>query len=102
MKTRWYLLVQMATSPRSRRVPNRHLTRLRVNHGMATTDLAYRAGTSAKTIRLAEAGFVPGPRIQFAIAQVFVDADTGRRLVPTDIWPLEMQQHVGRRTVVAA
>lgn len=54
---------------------------------MAPSDLAYRAGVSAKTIRLAEHGFVPGPRIQFAIAQVF-------DLSPLDLWPLETQIRV--------
>lgn len=54
---------------------------------MAPSDLAYRAGVSAKTIRLAEHGFVPGPRIQFAIAQVF-------ELSPLDLWPLETQIRV--------
>lgn len=78
------------TRPRAvrvRRVPNWRLQQLRIDAGMACSDLAYRAGTSAKTVRLAEAGFVPGPRIQFGIAQVF-------KLKPTDIWPLEMQGSV--------
>jgi lambda repressor-like predicted transcriptional regulator len=52
---------------------------------MAPADLAYRAGVCAKTIRLAEAGFVPGPRIQFAIAAVF-------DMQPLELWPLERQK----------
>lgn len=72
---------------RSRRAPNRRLAELRINAGMAPSDLAYRAGTSAKTIRLAELGWVPGPRIQFAIAAVF-------DLKPLDLWPLELQMRV--------
>ena len=46
--------------------------------------LAYRAGVSGNTIRMVEAGFVPGPRIQFAIAQVF-------DMRPLDLWPIEEQ-----------
>lgn len=65
--------------------PNRRLQELRINAGLSTTDLAYRAGTSAKTIRLAEKGYVPGPRLQFQIAQVF-------ELLPLDLWPLERQK----------
>lgn len=58
---------------------------------MAPSDLAFRAGTTAKTIRMVEAGFVPGPRIQFAIAQVFTSA-TGEKLLPLDVWPMETQR----------
>lgn len=68
-----------------RRQPNRLLMELRINAGMSTVDLAYRAGTSAKTIRMAEAGFIPGPRLQFAIAHVF-------DMRPLDLWPLERQR----------
>lgn len=68
-----------------RRLPNRNLQALRINAGMAPSDLAFRAGTSAKTVRLAEAGWVPNPRIQFAIAGVFA-------LTPLDLWPLETQR----------
>lgn len=75
----------MATPIGSRRNPqrkrNRRLQELRINAGMAPSDLAYRAGISPKTVRLAEHGFIPGPRTQFAIAQVF-------DLHPLDLWPL--------------
>jgi lambda repressor-like predicted transcriptional regulator len=67
------------------RAPNTALIELRINEGLTPADLAYRCGTSAKTIRLAEAGFTPGPRIQFEIAKVF-----GVR--PLEIWPLERQK----------
>jgi len=53
--------------------------------GLSPNDLAHRAGVSGKTIRLTEAGFVPGPRIQFAIARVF-------DLQPLDLWPIERQR----------
>ncbi len=66
------------------RIPNRKLQALRINAGLGRSDLAYRAGLSVETIRLAEAGFVPGPRTQFAVAQVF-------GLLPLDLWPLERQ-----------
>ena len=68
-----------------RAVPNRCLQELRINAGLSQNDLARVTGTSAQTIRLAERGFVPGPRIQFAIADYF-----GKR--PLDIWPLSQQK----------
>lgn len=71
------------------REPNRELIELRINSGLSTVDLADRVGVSSKTIRLAEAGFTPGPRIQFAIARAF-----GRQ--PLDLWPME-RQRVGVR-----
>lgn len=64
--------------------PNRRLQELRINAGLSPADLAARAGITANSVRLAERGHVPGPRIQFAIAQVF-------GLLPLDIWPLEKQ-----------
>lgn len=69
---------------RTRR-PNRRLQSLRLNEGLSPNALAYRAGVSGNTIRLAEAGFRPSPRIQFAIAEVF-------GLLPLDIWPLDEQR----------
>lgn len=65
---------------------NRHLRlqELRVNSGMTPNDLAYRAGVSGKTIRMAEAGFIPGPRVQFQIAQVF-------DMLPLDLWPFDRE-----------
>jgi DNA-binding XRE family transcriptional regulator len=65
----------------TRRNPNRRLQALRINRGLSPNELAYLAGTTGKTIRLIEAGHVPGPRIQFAIAEVF-------DLLPLDLWPL--------------
>jgi DNA-binding XRE family transcriptional regulator len=70
---------------RTHRVPNRELIERRINEGLSTVDLAARVGVSAKTIRMAEAGFTPGPRIQFEIARVF-----GCR--PLDLWPMERQK----------
>lgn len=72
------------TRSRSKR-PNRALQTLRINEGLSPNDLAYRAGVSGNTIRLAEAGFRPSPRVQFAVAQVF-------KMLPLDIWPLEDQR----------
>lgn len=64
---------------------HRELQGLRINEGLTPNDLAYRAGVSGKTIRMAEAGWVPSPRIQFAIARVF-------ELRPLDLWPIERQR----------
>jgi DNA-binding XRE family transcriptional regulator len=85
-------MIQMSASIRqvgSRHGPNHRLIELRVNEGMAPSDLAYRAGVSAKSIRLAEMGFIPGPRVQFAIASAF-------GLRPTDIFPLHAQRRASR------
>lgn len=71
--------------------PNRKLQELRVNAGMSPNDLGWRAGVSGKTIRYAEAGHTPSPRVQFAIAEIF-------GLLPTDLWPL----HESRRQRVSA
>lgn len=74
----------MATGIRQRRQAHTALIALRVNEGLSREALAYRAGVSRETIRLVEAGFVPTPRVQFAVAGVF-----GRR--PLDLWPIERQ-----------
>lgn len=68
-----------------RRGPNRHLQELRINAGLSPNELAYRAGISGKTVRMAEQGFVPSPRVQFVLAGVF-------GLRPLDLWPLERQR----------
>jgi DNA-binding XRE family transcriptional regulator len=69
---------------RTRRAPLVALKALRVNHGLSREMLALRAGVSRETIRLAEAGYLPTPRVQFAIAAAF-----GK--LPLDIWPIERQ-----------
>jgi hypothetical protein len=48
---------------------------------MSPNDLGYEAGVTGKTVRMVEAGHIPSPRIQFAIAGVF-------DLLPLDLWPL--------------
>lgn len=63
---------------------NRQLVGLRINLGLSRKDLGLRIGISAETIRLAELGFVPTPRVQFAIAEAF-------DLRPLDLWPIERQ-----------
>ncbi len=65
--------------------PNRRLQGLRINEGLSPNALAYRAGVSGNTVRMAEDGFLPSPRVQFAIASVF-------DLQPLDLWPIEDQQ----------
>jgi DNA-binding XRE family transcriptional regulator len=67
------------------RAPNTSLIEHRINLGLSPADLGYRAGVSAKTIRMAESGFTPGPRIQMQIARVF-------GLSPLDLWPMERQK----------
>lgn len=57
------------------------LKELRINAGMSPNDLALRAGVSGKTVRMAEAGWIPNPRTQFQIAAVF-----DRK--PLDLWPM--------------
>lgn len=68
--------------PHQRKRPHRQLQALRLNKGLSPNDLAYRAGLCGNTVRLAEAGFRPSPRTQFAIARVF-------DLEPLDLWPIE-------------
>jgi transcriptional regulator with XRE-family HTH domain len=68
-----------------RSVPHRHLQELRLNEGLSPNDLAYRAGVSGNAIRAAEAGFLPTPRVQFAIARVF-------GLTPLALWPIDRQR----------
>jgi DNA-binding XRE family transcriptional regulator len=68
-----------------RTVPNRRLQELRINAGLSQSDLARATHVSTGSIRLAERGFVPGPRIQFAVANYF-------GLKPLDIWPLSQQK----------
>lgn len=72
-----------ATTSRIR--PHRHLQELRINQGMSPNDLARRAGINGNTVRLAERGFTPTERVQFAIADVFA-------LRPTDLWPMDRQR----------
>lgn len=68
-----------------RRSPNIELQARRINAGLARSDLSRKTGVSVESIRLAEAGFVPGPRLQFALARA-LDRE------PLDIWPLENQR----------
>ena len=75
----------MAATVHKRTVPNRRLQELRINAGLSQRDLATETKVSTGSIRLAEAGFTPGPRIQFAIASYF-------DLKPLDIWPLSRQR----------
>lgn len=74
----------MPTTFATRRNPHLRLRALRINAGMTPNDLAYKAGVSGKTVRMAEAGFIPGPRIQFQIAAVF-------EMSPLDLWPFERE-----------
>ena len=72
--------------PRNKRKqPHLRLVGLRINAGLSREQLGARIGVSRETIRLAEDGFIPGPRVQFAIASEFA-------LAPLDLWPLEHQR----------
>lgn len=77
----------MATEIRKRTAKRRNLQLigLRVNAGLSREALAFRIGVSRETIRMAEDGFLPTPRVQFAIAAEF-------GLLPLDVWPLERQR----------
>lgn len=68
-----------------RKQPHIDLIALRVNEGLSREQLAYRIGVSRETIRLSEAGFLPGPRVQFALSGAF-------GLRPLDLWPIERQR----------
>jgi DNA-binding XRE family transcriptional regulator len=72
-----------------RRRPHLQLISLRVNEGLSREQLGYRAGVSRETIRLVEDGWVPGPRVQFALARAF-------EMRPLDLWPIEAQRVVAR------
>jgi DNA-binding XRE family transcriptional regulator len=72
------------TRPKGWRRPNLRLRTLRINEGLSPNALAARAGVSGNTVRMAEDGFLPSVRVQFALAGVF-------DLRPLDIWPLEDQ-----------
>ena len=77
----------MAGTRKARRPPNTELVALRVNRGLSRVDLERLTNVSRESIRLAEAGFVPGPLIQFAIAQAFDKQ-------PLELWPIERQRTV--------
>lgn len=76
---------------RRRRKTHTKLVSLRINEGLTPNDLARRAGVSGQVVRMAEAGYIPGPRIQFAIAGVFKHEVEDRALRPLEIWPIERQ-----------
>lgn len=73
--------------PQRRTQRNTELIALRVNAGLSREMLGLKAGVGRETIRMAEAGFLPTPRVQFALAKAL-----GSR--PLDLWPIERQ--VGR------
>lgn len=75
--------------------PNLKLIGLRVNAGLSPRELAYFTGLSAPTIRSAEAGGVPRPRVQRAIADYF-------ELEPLDLWPVSVQAAAQKRSEGAA
>lgn len=78
------ILPAMATT-RQRKQPHRELYALRIGQGLSREDLSRRIGVSRETIRLAELGFVPTARVQFALAQEFGTS-------PLALWPIERQR----------
>lgn len=78
-----------------RRTPNVELISLRIQAGLSREALAYRTGVGKETIRIAESGFIPTPRVQFALAKEF-----GK--TPLDLWPIETQKAVARKPRAAA
>lgn len=75
----------MARARKYRRAPNTDLIVARVNKGLTRVDLERLTNVSRETIRLAEAGWTPGPRYQFAIASAL-------DLRPIDLWPIDRQR----------
>lgn len=69
---------------RKKRVPNQRLIALRINAGLSPNQLADLIDVSAPTIRLAEKGFLPEPRVQYEIASYF-------EVEPLDLWPMKRQ-----------
>ena len=87
------MILPVQTRLRQRRVEQRGFTRhpnlklktLRINKGMDRKDLSRVTDVSIESIRLAELGFVPGLRIQAALADAL-----GAQIL--DIWPIELQR----------
>lgn len=72
---------------RKRKQPNRNLIEMRLNKGLTPNQVAYLTGLTGPTVRLAESGHVPSPRVQLALADFY-----GRKVV--DLWPLEVQKEL--------
>lgn len=73
------------TGNRQRKQPHLELISLRINEGLSRDMLALRAGVGRETVRIAEAGFVPTPRVQFALAKAL-------SCTPLHLWPIESQR----------
>lgn len=72
---------------RKRKRPNRQLIELRLNRGLSPNQVAYLTGLTGPTVRLAESGHIPSPRVQFALADFY-----GLKVV--ELWPLETQKEL--------
>lgn len=73
---------------RNRKQPNRKLIEYRLNKGLTPNQVAYATGLTGPTIRLAERGHIPSPRVQLALADFY-----GAKSV-VDLWPLETQKEL--------
>lgn len=91
------------SQPNGTRQTHLLLRELRLQAGLSPNDLAYKTGLSGKTVRMAEAGYIPSPRVQFAIAAAFKD-EAGKPLRPLDLWPLhrDRQRPAGLDRLAAA
>jgi DNA-binding XRE family transcriptional regulator len=67
------------------RKPNLTLIGLRLNRGLSPNELAGLVDVSAETIRLAEKGHIPSPRVMFELAGFF-------EVEVVSIWPLKGQE----------
>lgn len=73
---------------RNRKQPNRKLIEYRLNKDLTPNQVAYATGLTGPTIRLAERGHIPSPRVQLALADFY----GVERVV--DLWPLETQKEL--------
>ncbi len=73
---------------RKRKQPNRKLIALRLNKGLTPNHVAYMTGLTGPTVRLAEGGHIPSPRVQFALAEFFGVEEV------MDLWPIETQKEL--------
>ena len=73
---------------RNRKQPNRKLIEMRLNRGLTPNQVAYMTGLTGPTVRLAESGHIPTPRVQFALAGFYELEKV------TEIWPIESQREM--------
>lgn len=72
---------------RNRKQPNRRLIERRLNKGLTPNQVAYMTGLTGPTVRLAEKGHIPSPRVQLALAEFY-----GEEVLA--LWPIETQREL--------